>query len=237
MSEIDEAMREAVASFWAARGRAQAQGQESDHGRRSAATSGLQLDPMMDLIVGTLLNAGAAQRDGIHVGQRISVLPGYYRPQKTWDLVVTKAGQLGAVIELKSHIGPSFGNNFNNRSEEALGNASDFWVAYREGAFAATTTPWIGYFMLLEDHPKSRKSLRVYEPLFEVFPEFKGASYMKRYELLLRRLKRERMYTNAAFVVSTDPSLGPIRISEPAQDLAFEPWIRSLIAHLQAIES
>jgi hypothetical protein len=27
---------------------------------------------------------------------------------------------------------PSFGNNFNNRSEEAIGSASDIWIAYRE---------------------------------------------------------------------------------------------------------
>ena len=41
-------------------------------------------------------------------------LPGYFRPTKLWDLLVTYKGQLIAAIELKSHVGPSFGNNFNN---------------------------------------------------------------------------------------------------------------------------
>ena len=40
-------------------------------------------------------------------------------------------GRLLAVIELKSQVGPSFGNNFNNRTEEAIGSAVDFWTAYR----------------------------------------------------------------------------------------------------------
>jgi len=61
-------------------------------------------------------------------------LPGYFRPTKSWDLVVVSDEQLFASIEFNSHVGPSFGNNFNNRVEEALGSASDLWMAYREGA-------------------------------------------------------------------------------------------------------
>ena len=40
-----------------------------------------------------------------------------------------------AVIEVKAQVGPSFGNNFNNRAEEALGNTDEFWTAYHESAF------------------------------------------------------------------------------------------------------
>ena len=60
-------------------------------------------------------------------------------------------GQLGAAIEFKSQVGPSFGNNFNNRSEEAIGSATDVWAAYREGAFRPSPRPFLGYLMLLED--------------------------------------------------------------------------------------
>ena len=67
---------------------------------------------------------------------RVSVeLPGFFRPTKEWDIVVVSDNNLIAAIELKSQIGPSFGNNFNNRTEEALGTAMDIWTAYREGAF------------------------------------------------------------------------------------------------------
>ena len=36
-------------------------------------------------------------------------------------------------LPLKSHVGPSFGNNFNNRTEEAIGTSHDLFTAYREG--------------------------------------------------------------------------------------------------------
>jgi len=52
-------------------------------------------------------------------------LPGFFRPTKEWDLLVIKEGTLIAVIEAKSQVGPSFGNNFNNRTEEAMGSALD----------------------------------------------------------------------------------------------------------------
>ena len=78
-------------------------------------------------------------------------LPGYYRSEKKWDLIVVSDGQLVTAMEFKSQVGPSFGNNFNNRSEEAIGSATDIWVAYREGRFGKTPTPFLGYFFLLED--------------------------------------------------------------------------------------
>jgi type II restriction enzyme len=71
----------------------------------------------------------------IHFNRSALTLPGYFRPTKLWDLLVMYQGRLIAAIELKSHIGPSFGNNFNNRTEEAIGTAVDLWTAFREGAF------------------------------------------------------------------------------------------------------
>ena len=113
-------------------------------------------------------------------------LPGWYRAEKKWDLLVVADGNLAAGIELKSQVG-SFGNNFNNRTEEAIGSATDLWAAYREGAFAPSPRPWLGYLMLLEEAPKSLSAVKVKEPHFNVFPEFSGASYAKRYELLFNK--------------------------------------------------
>jgi Restriction endonuclease XhoI len=61
-------------------------------------------------------------------------LPGYFRPTKKWDMLIVQGANLIAAVEFKSQRGPSFGNNLNNRSEEALGSAVDLWTAYREGA-------------------------------------------------------------------------------------------------------
>jgi hypothetical protein len=104
-------------------------------------------------------------------------LVGYFRAVKNWDLLAVVAGQLLAVIEFKAQVGPSFGDNFNNRTEEALGNATDLWAAYREGAFAPSQRPWLGYVFILEDCPRSQAPVRSKAPHFPVFPEFKGASY------------------------------------------------------------
>ena len=107
-------------------------------------------------------------------------------------MIVVADGHLLAVIEFKAQVGPSFGNNFNNRTEEALGNATDLWAAYREGAFKPSARPWLGYVFILEDCPKSQSPVKVKEPQFKVFPEFRNASYAKRYELFLTKLLRER---------------------------------------------
>ena len=77
-----------------------------------------------------------------------------------------------AGIEFKSQVG-SFGNNYNNRTEEAIGSATDIWAAYREGAFKPSARPWLGYMMLLEEAPGSMRPVKAQEPHFKVFPEFK----------------------------------------------------------------
>ena len=69
------------------------------------------------------------------------MLPGYYRPEKKWDLLVVSNNQLVTAIEFKSQVGPSFGNNFNNRVEEAVGSATDIWTAYREKRFGTNPRP------------------------------------------------------------------------------------------------
>ena len=98
---------------------------------------------------------------------------------------------------MKSQVG-SFGNNFNNRTEEAIGTAHDFWTAYRENAFGKQPRPFVGWLMLVEDAPGSRSPVRDASPHFPVFPEFQGASYLKRYDLLCQRLVQEQLYTTAA---------------------------------------
>jgi hypothetical protein len=64
--------------------------------------------------------------------------------------LVVADGRLLASMELKSQVGPSFGNNYNNRTEEAVGNAADFWTAYREGAYSKLPRPWLGYDLALK---------------------------------------------------------------------------------------
>src|SRR6266496_965533 len=150
----------------------------------------------------------------IMIDKRVE-LPGWFRAEKKWDLVIVHDDQLLAAMEFKSQIGPSFGNNFNNRTEEALGSATDIWAAYREGAFKPSSRPFLGYLMLLEDSKRSRSPVKVIEPHFPVFPEFRGASYQDRYAILIEKLLRERLYDGACFLLSSADAFDTGEYSEP----------------------
>jgi len=82
-------------------------------------------------------------------------------------MLVIKDNTLLVVIETKSQVGPSFGNHFNNRTEEAMGSSLDLWTAFREGAFDQAIQPFLGYFFMLEDCEASMRPVRVREPHFE----------------------------------------------------------------------
>ena len=115
-----------------------------------------------------------------------------------------------------------------------MGTALDIWTAYREGAFNKTIRPWLGYLFLLEDCAKSRSAVRVMEPHFKVLPEFVRASYAQRYEIFCRKLVRERYYNAAVFLLSSRDNGVDGIFEEPAPDLSFDVFARSLIAHASA---
>jgi Restriction endonuclease XhoI len=133
-------------------------------------------------------------------------------------------------VEFKSQVGPSFGNNFNNRTEEALGSATDIWAAYRESAFKPSARPFLGYFMLLEDCERSRRPVKVIEPHFPVFAEFKEASYRDRYTIMIEKLLRDRVYDSACFLLSDAASAAIGSYTEPHPELTFTKFVTPLVA-------
>lgn len=233
MKGLNADLSEAVAHYWRTReGQAvqQTKAGRADQGARSAVTGGAQMDGFIKLISRLIVKAGVSEDNIFH--NRAVELPGFFRPTKEWDLLVVKDGQLIAALEAKSQVGPSFGNNFNNRTEEAMGSALDLWTAYREGAFNKTVRPWLGYLFLLEDCDKSRSPVKVQEPHFKVFPEFVSASYARRYELFCRKIVRERHYNVAAFLLSEKKQGLKGGYAEPADDLAFDLFAKSLVSHV-----
>ena len=156
-------------------------------------------------------------------------MPGYFRSTKKWDLLVVSNRQLVMALEFKS-IGGSYGNNLNNRTEEALGNASDIWTAYREGRFGTAPRPLLGYLFLLRDDEKVLRPVQNKEPHFKVDPVFDGASYAMRAEILCRRLVLERLYDAACLLLSTNEK--STRITEPAEDLRFQRFVAALQGHV-----
>ena len=231
MSSYDTRIAAAVKHFWKTRGHQSAkQGTTTgrrDTGARSAVTGGKQMDGFVELVRDLLVEAGLPG-DSIHCNSRLE-LPGYFRAEKKWDLLVVIDGVLLAAFEFKSQVGPSFGNNFNNRTEEALGSATDIWTAFREGAFQTTQRPWLGYLMLLEECPGSMSPVSVREPHFPVFPDFRDASYCRRYELLLNHCIRERLYDSACFFLSEQSSGAKGTFREPSSEMAFDQFAASFL--------
>ena len=143
-------------------------------------------------------------------------------------VLVVDDSELVIAIEFKSQVGPSFGNNFNNRTEEAMGSALDIWTAYREGVFGSQKAPWLGYFMVLEVCAKSNESVRVRSPHFPVLREFVDASYKNRYEIFCRKLVLERQYS-AACITTTSASADGIYYSFPKEELSCRAFIVSML--------
>jgi len=236
MRDLDSGIRDAVRHFWLTRTKQstrQQQNDDHDRGSRSAVTGGKQMDGFIRLVRDLLLEARVPDAC-ISVDRRVE-LPGWFRAEKKWDLVIVHEAQLIAAMEFKSQIGPSFGNNFNNRTEEALGSATDIWAAYREGAFKPSARPFLGYLMLLEDSARSRSPVKVVSPHFSVFPEFRGASYRGRYAILVEKLLRERLYDGACFMLSSAAEEPNGDYVEPHPELTFAKFVTPLLAHVASI--
>lgn len=232
MKEMEKEVRQAVRHFWKTRSQqAKKQGAKSgtrDQGARTAVTGGKQMDGFADLVRDLLVRSGIPEVS-IFCRKRLE-LPGYFRPEKQWDLLAVVDGHLIATVELKSHVGPSFGNNYNNRTEEALGSATDLWTAYREGIFSPSQRPWLGYLVLLEECPASLSPVALKETHFRACEEFRGASYAGRYEILLTKLVRERLYDSACFLLSNRKDGMKGIFQEPSQELSFENFCSSLMS-------
>lgn len=232
---VEARTSKAVALYWMTRtGQRdkQLQSGKADYGSRSAVTGGAQMDGFVDLFTEIIVAAGVPEQ---YVFKKKAVeLPGYFRPTKEWDLLVVRDNTLLAAIEAKSQVGPSFGNNFNNRTEEAMGSALDLWTAYRERAYLDSPQPFLGYFFMLEDCPSSNRPVKVKEPHFKVFPDFVGASYMRRYEVFCRKLILERHYTASAFITSTQDKGLQGLFTTPSDDLSMERFAKALAAHVSA---
>ena len=233
LANLEQRFRYAVQAFCDARDRqqqAQIEAGKIDAGTRGAVTGGAQMGALEVLLTDVLVSAGMARSD---IRARTALeLPGYYRPEKKWDLLVVSGDQLVMAVEFKSQVGPSFGNNFNNRTEEAIGNAEDIWTAYREGRFGRHQAPMLGYFFLLEDCARVHAPVKVVEPYFKVDPVFEGASYTKRYQVLCERLVLERKYSAACLTLATKAN--PTDVSFPAETLHFRQFAAAADAHARA---
>lgn len=233
--DYEQKAREAVKVFWGNREAAKQKQIElgkADQGERAYVTAGKNMDGFLALVL-DIVRANGLTHAQLHQKKAVLTLPGYFRPTKIWDLLITHKGELIAAIELKSQVG-SFGKNFNNRTEEAIGTAHDFWTAYREGAFGEQPRPFVGWLMLVEDAPESRAPVKDKSPHFPIFEEFKGASYLKRYDILCQKLVKEQLYTTATIIMSSRRAAVTGDFSEMSAMTSLKTLVTTLAGHVAA---
>ena len=234
LCDFEKKTQAAIKTFWQTRDEAKQKQKESgksDQGERAGVTGGKNMDGFADLVI-DLVRANGLLNASIHQQRAVLTLPGFFRPTKLWDMLVINQGRLIAALEFKSHVGPSFGNNFNNRAEEAIGTSHDFWTAYRDGAFGQQERPFVGWLMVVEDAPKSRAAVRESSPHFPVFSEFMGSSYLQRYDILCQKLIREQLYSAASVLATPRVALADGAYSELSSMTGMRSFVASLAGHI-----
>ena len=187
--------------------------------------AGKQLDSFLDMLANVAVDAGVP-RECIYL--KNNHIPGYYRATKDWDfLIVSTTGNLISAIELKSQVG-SYGNNLNNRVEESLGSAEDFWTAFHEEAFVCNQSPWLGYLMVVGKDEGSTHIVKVNEPHFHVGSEFIDSTYLDRYRILCQRLVLEHKYNAVALITTT----GCDNYESIAENISIDTFINSFFGYL-----
>ncbi|HHB1579714.1 TPA: PaeR7I family type II restriction endonuclease [Vibrio parahaemolyticus] len=240
---MNELVKSAVKNFWTVRNGG------------SGVLGGKTLDGFIALI-SQVVESSNLENFQIHTGKNTSQLPGYFRPHKSWDIVVTSNGYLVAAVELKSQVG-SIGNNFNNRTEEVLGSGLDLSTAIEENAFLPSIRPFMGYLILVEDSETTRRSAQInmdnfpvmqgfladensrdtnYQPVNGKYPRVAGVSYLERYEILCRKLMAKRIYDAASVMVASSENSDTGDYRNLSASTSVDAFIQQLINHCNLFE-
>ncbi|MCU1400511.1 MAG: paeR7IR [Acidimicrobiales bacterium] len=200
----------AISEFWRIKSSQQAAANlagTSEHATSGAVRAGKHMVPFENLVRQVVIDAGVvvdpAPGDTVY-------LPGYYRETKSWDVVLQYKGHALAVIEAKSQ-GSSLANNFNNRVEEAIGQAADVWKSHERGLLISGLRPWVGYLMVVEETARTTeaKHLNVGKAVpigMMIDPVFDGMSYAERYAMAFQRLDQERLLDATCVAITKSAS-------------------------------
>jgi hypothetical protein len=226
----------AIQHWWRSKKKNRKRAGKTQPGTRGANLRGDTMDGFRDEIRAKLIDVGVSKDDiftANHLAALPANLPSYFRASKNWDVVVCKNSrfkrlhlpsnqaapepQLIAAIELKSQEG-SIGNNQNNRIEESIGSATDFWASYENKNFASLQPrPWLGYlFVGCYEDSDIDLGVEIRQPHFLTDPAFDGVdpnnrlskgkylgpSYAHRYRVFLERMIAKKFYDGACFIVT-----------------------------------
>ncbi|SID09599.1 Type-2 restriction enzyme PaeR7I [Mycobacteroides abscessus subsp. abscessus] len=206
-----------LVNWWAAKNAAVAQLAAAGMSNTGAqARNALHMQSIALFVRQMFVDAGLAEADVT----LDSIVPGYYRRSKNWDVVAMHKGHLVGVVELKSqHSSP--GNNANNRIEEAIGSSVDARaVQDLSGAFGNLGV-WAAWCMTFNRDAESgapirltgAQKARVRFPLND--PAFSNMTYAKQYANAIERFISQKVYDAAWMVTTWVNDDGTIGYEEP----------------------
>jgi hypothetical protein len=232
--DYEEAFAAAIHDFWMIKTdqKANADRLGRNLGTSGAVRAGKHMAPFEVLIRKVIEDAGIepdpARRDTVY-------LPGFYRETKSWDVVIQYKGHTLAIVEAKSQ-GSSLANNFNNRVEEAIGQAADVWKSHERGLLISGLRPWVGYLMIVEEtkettEPKYLLKDKSIPEGMEIDPVFDGMSYAERYAMAFKRLDQERMLDATCVAITS----GSDAYAYPSKLLSFNGFAAQLWGRCQHV--
>jgi hypothetical protein len=149
--------------------------------------------------------------------------PGYYRPTKSWDLLVLQDDKPVLAVEYKSMKG-SEGKNLNNRADEVFGVAEDLRQAERSPLLPATMRRAYVFVMGVTDQSVAPRTTQAVAA-GSVDTIFQGASYLERAAIMCERIRETGLYhLTWAVGIREDP----FSWMEPRPSVGWEVFSRGL---------
>lgn len=134
-----------------------------------------------------------------------SVVPGYFRRSKNWDVVAMHKGHLVGVVELKSQAS-SPGNNANNRIEEAIGSSVDAKTVQEMTKAFGTLGVWSAWCMTFNRDCESGVPIKPVPPrqlrVPAIDPAFQDMTYATQYATAIERFISQKVYDAGWMVVT-----------------------------------
>lgn len=164
-----------------------------------------------------------------------TVIPGYFRRSKNWDIVAVHKGRLVGIVELKSQA-TSPGNNANNRIEEAIGSPVDARMFHEVTSAFGELGIWAAWGMVFnrdQEDITGKKRSGVRSQHFTLDPIFEPFTYAGQYGTMIQRLIAQNIY-DAGWMVSTwVNSDGSVGYEEPIPTATAETLRTQITARVE----
>jgi hypothetical protein len=229
---VEDPTQAAVSLFWTKRADQMDALADGGLGGGAARAAG-HMNGIRDLVKNIFVEAGLPEESVVYE----PYLPGYYRARKRWDMAIRYKGALVAALEFKSQVG-SVGKNINNRFEEALGTATDTWAAQTNFAPYGDVPPWLGYVFVLREDDETEAPNRSIAALFPADEAFRGMSYNRRYQEMLRRFMGDNIYQGGWLITTKQDEDGRVSYAEPlatASGKAFRAAVEGRVKYVRSV--